>query len=234
MPLDFGSATTSAFHVGTANVSAIYQGTTQVWPTTSAGISYVATGGLVETSGTTTATPYPTGLAAGDFLLAALGTTLATHTDPAGWTLVHSNAGTDFRFSCWYKLATGSESGNLAITAGAASSSYILAYRGVNQTTPQDATVTTVATTTAATTIVLPAQTAATIGAVPVWVGSGANGGRTFTSAGTERIDAGTTQKSMFAYDDAAVTSTGSTGTRTVTISANNRMVAAMLLLRPA
>jgi hypothetical protein len=80
--------------------------------------------GAAELSSTPIAVPFPTGIAAGHFLLlhvAVTGSGLVTITTPAGWTLIDSraDAGASFRSAVFWKSATGSESGNQDVTYAA-------------------------------------------------------------------------------------------------------------------
>lgn len=107
--------------------------------------TYVAsgTGHSVNSNGATTLTPgYPAGIAAGDFLLlmvkSAHGTINPTFTTPAGWTIMvgptFSNNGVSKQWLL-YKVADGTESGTLSISAtssgaGANWATIIHAFRG--------------------------------------------------------------------------------------------------------
>lgn len=201
-------------------------------------ISYVATGATAEGGGAGLAVAYPAGIAAGDVLLLEVGTgTTATVVipDPAGWTNVFTQvqSGT-YAAGIWLKVATGLESGTLSVSTPGQSSGVMHAFRGVDNTTPQDVAASTLFQTSGVGTGVLPSVTAATVGAVPVWLGFGANAARTATSTGTEIFDGGS-HFSGFAYYDTAVGATGAIGTRTVTYGGGNtRDIAAMVLLRPA
>ncbi len=84
-----------------------------------------------------TSCPRPVGVETGDLMIARIQTfTQSTVTGPAGWTAV-TGAGT---MTIWYKLATGAES-SLYYWVGSDGEPYtptILAYSGVDQTTPID------------------------------------------------------------------------------------------------
>jgi len=82
---------------------------------------------------------YPSGITAGQFLLlhvVAQDPTTPAITTPSGWTLIDGRFSTDLttRSACYWKLASGSESGNLDITATASTfaAGRIYAFNGGN------------------------------------------------------------------------------------------------------
>lgn len=112
-------------------------------------ITFVGVGATFSYATGTAITPtVPTGIQVGDFLLAAFSfrdeaTTMVTV--PSGWTLVPGNnpqsASTDSKILSYYKIADGSEGGtqpSFAASASGAGAAIVVAYRGVNTTTPFD------------------------------------------------------------------------------------------------
>jgi len=110
-------------------------------------ITLVAAGTFTEkASGAPISVPYPAGLAANDVLVLIMGgnsaTVIGTQT---GYTTDKSNASTGDTLVpdlyIGHKFATGSESGTFSATSGAgAGFGQILAFRGVDLTTPIDTT----------------------------------------------------------------------------------------------
>lgn len=200
-------------------------------------VTYVASGAVANSSTTTIAVPYPAGLAAGDILLLQRSDANSTNgipATPSGWTAITADqqVGT-YAGGIFLKVATGSESGSLSLTSSN-TSAIMHAFRGADNTTPQDVAAYIVTMTVGAASVVLSSITAATAGALPVWLGSTNIQPRTFTSTGTEIFDGGT-QTSGFAYYDTAVGAPGAIGSRTVTFAGGNaRAIAALILLRPA
>lgn len=99
-----------------------------------------------DVDGTTLDVPYPSGVAAGELLTAhfSVNDNDPVTDVPTGWTLAESwDAGNNLTGCVYYKVATGSESGNVTFTAAstyAAASGMIIRWSGVDTTTPLDTT----------------------------------------------------------------------------------------------
>lgn len=183
---------------------------------------------------------YPSGISAGDLLVLHIATNGGAVTSPSGWTVIHNDTTlSNPKGGMWIKVADGSESGTLAVTtASTTGSASMLRYTGVDQTTPQDTTATTVSTS-ALTHIVIPTLTTVTNDTMLVYGGAANSSSVTCTGPGgsTERKDyeqeSATSPKSGAIYDEAFPTA-GSTGSRTITLSATRANWGAMMALRPA
>lgn len=194
--------------------------------------SFVAAGSV----GTSSAT-YPAGITAGDFLLMWITRSSSTPAAlPSGWTDIGTvTAGGSSPSGRWcYKIATGSESGSVAVTTNA--KAQILVFRGIDTTTPiADSDSYTSAT--AVATYPVPAMTAPETGC-PVVVLACANS----SSATFSPIANPSTQTEV--ADDAPIPATqasyviwagsGSTGTLTATPSVSARGFGYGLVLKPA
>ena len=141
------------------------------------GIAVQGTPAVTEStaSGTTFDANYPTGIQANELLLAFL-----TYNDdipptavPSGWTQAETfDAGASLVGGCYYKVATGSESGTVTFTSASTATSWsahIIRLSGVDTTTPLDTT-TVKAVSGSALTITKPTQTTVTNNA---WVVAG-------------------------------------------------------------
>ena len=192
---------------------------------------------------TTQSIPYPATVVANNILIACLSTNGGTATSPASpWVEIFRETGTvsNPRGGVWLKLATGSETGTLDITTttSVTASGKMLCYSGVDTTTPQDATATSVENVATSATIVLPSITTVTDGAWIIYFGANNSSTTTNTGPGTEQMDfapdnGGTAGKSGAGYDE-TIALAGATGTRTITISGARANWGAMLALRPA
>lgn len=211
----------------------------------SIGAPLVGVAAVQGTAATTINVPYPTsGLTSSHILVLGItvnsGSTTAA-TIPAGWTQVDKRTSTTntlppFQFLA-IKQATGSETGNLTVTVGANAKAWgqILAFDGVNLTTPQDVTATVVDQTSAGiATITIPGVTPTRTGCALVYLASHNNGGETATppSGFTETGDntgvggwAGTMGYQIY-------NSTSATGNVVVTFSGSNRGLGVLMVLR--
>ena len=75
-------------------------------------------GAAVAGTGTSLAVPYPSNISAGDFLLLTYGMHKAEAPNtPSGWTIIESRqSGSEVRIDTFFKIAAGTESGNLTFT----------------------------------------------------------------------------------------------------------------------
>lgn len=208
-------------------------------------IALGATGTAVynTAAGTTCLVPYPAGISAGDCLVLFVARSASAITVPAGWTAftggqVTTTGGTTMLLA--YKLAVGTESGNLSVTvASSTGHGRMFLFTGVDQVTPQDVTAGSVAAN--ATTSVLPSLTTVTAGACLIGAGTdaGAVGGTYTISDGNyiEDDDSGAQvgasngrNAALYHWISGAA---GATGTKTLT-HANARCVGIHGALRPA
>lgn len=196
------------------------------------------------TAATTWNVAYPAGITAGDLLVLFISSNggAASATPPSGFTEVHRETTvTNPRGGLWIKVATGSESGPLAVTMTSTTGhAQIARYSGVDTTTPQDATRTIVQNTgTTVAHVILPSITTATNGAMLVFVGAWNSSSRTASppAGATERIDfisnGGATKSG--ALDDEIDATAGASGTRQITSSSGTGIAnwGAMMALRP-
>lgn len=193
---------------------------------------------LVGTAATTWNVPYPASIAQDDLLVLHISSNGGTATTPSGWTEIYRETTlTNPKGGLWIKVASGSESGNLAVTmASSTGNAQMFRYTGVDPTTPQDATAQTYSNSANSNTVI-PAITTVTANTLLIYANAGNSGTVTMTAPGTERVDhgalGGTGTKAGALYDE-AVAGTGSTGTRTITLSAGRANWGAMIALRPA
>jgi hypothetical protein len=202
---------------------------------------------LEETTATTShPVPYPATISAGDVMVLGIGTSSANSaaiSTPSGWTLIRQSSSTGNTLlpsiAAYVTVATGSETGNLTVTSGSiVIAAQILAFSGVDQTTPQDVTAGFVDQTALQTNMDIPAITIATSGAALIAMGSKNSGTATATpptSPGTftETTDH-TTGNRAFEMSYLLGVSSGSTGTVTITWSATSRGLGVLVALRPA
>lgn len=202
-------------------------------------------GTLAENATATTslAVPYPAGISAGDLLLMWVAVSVATVPAlPAGWTSIvsgSSGTGSQSPSNRWYyKVATGSETGNQSVThSNATSRGQMWRISGVDQTTPIDVVGThTAAAIGAATTH--PGVTTTVTGA-QVWASAMKNSsGGTYPTVTspftmTEVLDDGTPYPTV---QVSYLTWSGSGATGTVTFGTDTSVRAGydVLALRPA
>lgn len=197
------------------------------------------------TNQTTLNVPYPAGISADDFLLmyVSAGSTI---TAPGGVWLAFGSAAvfttTNAQLMVVYTLATGSESGSVAITtASTTSHGRMFRYTGVDTTTPLDVASTNVSIN--AQPINITGITTVTNGAMVCAFGGHANRTTTYTqTAGaptmTEQDDCvqasgANAGRSACHYSDVLATA-GATGTVTLNGSASARGLGVLGALRPA
>lgn len=181
---------------------------------------------------------YPASVAADELLVLHIVTDNAAVTTPGGWTAVVDDITADPGGGLWIKKAAGTETGSLAVSyTSATATAHISVFTGVDTTTPQDATASTVTGT--GTSIVCPSINTVTANTMLI-LGAGQEhtAQSTYTaSAGTEIIDyeqESTTGDLAGALYYQAVAGTGATGTRTITASASALFWGGMMVLRPA
>ena len=189
-------------------------------------VTYGATGTLLLVSSATTTfnVAYPSGITAGDLLVLHLVTNggAPSSTPPSGWTEVfrEASAVSNPRGGVYIKIASGSESGTLAVTVTSTTGvAQISRYSGVDATTPQDVTRSIVeVSTTGDTTISLPSITTVTDGAMLLAFGAANSTSKQYAAVSgmTERVDFTQslgTSKSGCMFEEARPTA-GATGTR--------------------
>lgn len=187
--------------------------------------------------------PYPSSVSAGDVLVLCASlqtpTGVGSITAPSGWTLVgdlKANASTP-DIAMYIKVAAGTEGGtNLSVAYTSSTPAFaaqILAFSGVDNTTPQDVAATTVDGA-ALTTCTIPGQTIVTAGAAQVAISANNTTNSTATppTGFTETGDQTGTVRS-FEVSYILGLSAGATGSRVVTWSASARTVGILLALRP-
>lgn len=194
--------------------------------------SFVANG-TVQALTTSASVPYPAGLVAGDLiLLYAANTATGIQNAPAGWTELGSLTTSGSATSrIWYRIATGTESGTVAITvtSGLKGAAWTVAYRpavagGIlsgTLTVTRGADTTSANTSYSATGSSWTTQADDRIAAFTLAPGvgtfTGASTGRAISQSGqtdtdSNRFNAGTSTNTVdYGLDDAAVT-VGSTG----------------------
>lgn len=207
-------------------------------------IAYASTGTrcLVGSAATNWTVAYPATVNSGDLLILFVSSNGGGPVTASGWTEVHNEATvSNPQGALFYKVAAGTEGGtndSISVAVATTGNANIFRYTGVDTTTPLDASSTSVSNTASGTSVVLPAITTVTADTMLVYVASGNSSSTTMSSGtGTERVDhgslGGTGTKSGALYDQANA-STGSTGTRTITLSASRMNWGAMIALRPA
>lgn len=202
---------------------------------------------LVGTVATNTAgaatlnVPYPASLTSSHIMVLAVSVNNATRaTLPGGWTSVASLAATGNTQSpgliVGIKQATGSESGNLAVTTPSVKSAgQIIAFSGVNLTTPQDVAATTLDKAAGSANMPLPTLTTTRSGCAVVYVGTMSTGADLATAPGgyTETGD-GIGTGGWPITTGYALPAAGATGTVTVVWDNTDKGVGCLLALRNA
>ena len=208
-------------------------------PPTGSGITIV---GKTETGNSAAVTAVtidkPSGAQAGDVLVAQITADAAPNVSaaPAGWTAVASRQASGARLFVYSHVVGASDAGpyTWTLSTGVKWNAGIAAYRGVNTTTPWDATAVTAASGTAATTLAVPAVTTQTAGALLVGgvaVNSGSSG-VTAPSGWTEALEATGVQVTEVAHKVQATA--GSSGGGTWTLSGAYFAAGWMGALKPA
>ena len=208
-------------------------------PPTGSGITIV---GKTETGNSAAVTAVtidkPSGAQAGDVLVAQITADAAPNVSaaPAGWTAVASRQASGARLFVYSHVVGASDAGpyTWTLSTGVKWNAGIAAYRGVNTTTPWDATAVTAASGTAATTLAVPAVTTQTAGALLVGgvaVNSGSSG-VTPPSGWTEALEATGVQVTEVAHKVQATA--GSSGGGTWTLSGAYFAAGWMGALKPA
>lgn len=203
----------------------------------------IGTIGANSSAATTLNVPYPSGIQAGDVmvLVANVDSTTAPSL-PSGWTAGVNYTAVSTQVPSGrvaVKVATGSESGNLAVTTPSATGNgYILLFRGVDNTTPIDVAGTTVSPA-SATTYNIPTLTTSRTG-VALVAGGTANGPggswSTITAPATmtEVVDTTNAVVPVMAVDYLIWSGSGATGTVPIIRSSSLRGCGWMIALRPA
>ena len=139
-------------------------------------IAYASEGAIsiVNPAATTNNLPYPATVNAGDLLVLFIATNGGAVTAPAGWTVIYNETTlSNPKGGLFIKVASGSESGSLAVTTtSVVSSAQMFRYTGVDTTTPQDATATNTVNSASTTSAILPSITTPTAGAMLIYVAS--------------------------------------------------------------
>lgn len=197
---------------------------------------------------TPTATPArPTGVAAGDLLLAFHASdvdgSFAAMTAPSGWTQIGLGpTGATLPFlKVWQRIATGSEATSYAFpdSTGANGSAVVVALYGQNATTPVSAGPTFSSSTSASTSHVAPSVTGVADGVLlTAHVAHSNNTTRTYTPpAGmTELADPTSGDNGWVALgvNMLALAAGGATGTKTATCSGSTTYVTVSLVVQPS
>lgn len=192
-------------------------------------------------SATTIAVPYPASLTSSHIMILAVSVNNASlATVPGGWTSVAGLSATGGTNSpgliVAIKQATGSESGNLTVTTpNVKSAGQIIAFSGVNLTTPQDVTATTVDKAAGSANMVLPTLTTTRSGCAVVYVGTMSTGADTATAPAfyTETGD-GIGTGGWPITTGYQLAAQGATGSVTIAWSNTDKGVGALLALRNA
>ena len=198
---------------------------------------------LIGTAASTWNVAYPSGIAAGDLLVLHIitngGAVTSSSLTGAGWTVVYNEATvSNPKGGLYYKIASGSESGTLAVTVGSTTGNAVMyRYTGVDPTTPLNGTATSVSDNTAAsTTSVIPSITTTVANTYLVYANGINSGSATVSGPGTERVDhaavGGTGSKGGALYDE-PIASAGATNTRTINWSGARNQWGAMMALNP-
>jgi hypothetical protein len=203
------------------------------------------------TTGTSISPTVPTGIATGDLLIAAFSfrdqpTTMTT--DASGWTALGGDnpfsASTDSKIFAYYRVSDGTEGGTTptwVASASGAGVAAIVAYRGVNTTTPIDVNPIGVASTTSSQTAqVIPSITTNTDKACVVVI-LGADDEATsanmfaFPAPFTERVDAEGGANVFLGVGDAIASTAGTWASPgTVTTSTGDFYALQVFALKPA
>lgn len=198
---------------------------------------------VVATSSTTWNVAYPSGISAGDLLVIHISSSSnISSTLPSGWDLIYKDTTTtSTRISLIYTIATGSESGTVAVTmASSTGCAQMARFSGVDQADPLDSvTATSYANSSTGGTAVLPSLTPNTANGMLVFASAHNSTSTTLSgpAGSTERWDfvqdggGGTGYRAGALYTEPLTTATA-TGTRTITLSSNRTAAAGMFVLK--
>jgi hypothetical protein len=187
--------------------------------------------------------PYPSGVAAGNLIAMHIATGGGSVTNPSGWTVVHNESTvSNPQGGMFYKIASGSESGSLAVTIsgtlGTAGSMILVTDN--DAVTPEDVAPTNVSYTLADdTTIEIPSQIVISEDVLLIYGGAGNSSTVTFTgpAGSTEIHDYAAEAVSPLragAWYYELITDAGATLDRIITMSAARAYWGAMLAVRPS
>jgi len=212
----------------------------------------IALRGTATTASSTTTTltiNKPTGVVSGDIMIVAISKLNSTNTitAPTGWTSIdgRSLAGSTARYGAvFYKIAGASEGANYAFSLGTGttnSSGAIVAFSGVNNTTPFDVTPGTISVQGSQTEVDATSITTVTTSAAVIMLGMAANSsptwsGWTTTSPGalTQIASIQSTNTTTTGIAWAIKPTAGSTGTGKATLSGSERNGGLLIALKPA
>lgn len=209
-------------------------------------IALQSQGTVVENSvaGTSLLVPYPATLDASSMMVLMVAVQSASlPTLPGGWTQVYRASGTGGTLApglmVAIKQATGSETGNLTVTTPSLKSiGQLLAFSGVDLSTPQDVTASPMDQSSALGTLPIPGVTTTLTGAALIYAGA--------TNSSTTNATAPTSPSTFTETADRGSStvcgtlgyllwgSFGATGTVTVTWTGSPKSVGVLLALRPA
>jgi hypothetical protein len=234
-------ATATAVINGGSYATVDFNLTTAAAPPPGAGIAFRSASSAANTTATTLVIPAPAGVVAGDALLASVAARGApVLTPPAGWTLVRLDlSGGTIRQAVYVKIAGASEPASYSFGLSSAQSAAggIVAYSGVDPTTPIDAHGGQINTSSVTST----APSITTTGVNRMLVGLFAKSTLTTHTppAGmTERFDqqvpAANQYKVTVSATDQPLAAAGATGTRVATTAQAGHSVGQLVALRPA
>jgi hypothetical protein len=194
----------------------------------------------VSASSTSISVPRPTGAATGDLLLASISLRgNASVTAPAGWTLVRVDLnGSTMRLVTFRKWTVAGEPASYAFTFSKSTTSAaagMVAYRGVDPTTPVDAHAGQI-NSSSATRATAPSVATTVAGVTLVSVfGSASDVTATSPAGMAERYDRQSTgsKRTAVAGDDQTLGAAGSSGVRTATLSKSTSSIGQQIALRP-
>lgn len=201
----------------------------------------VARGSFTQQSSGTTAMTVPAGVAAGDLLVAFLGGSSPTVTPPSGWQLLRADAlaTPEVYTKLYWRIASPTDAGTTYTWASGtsvySSGAVMLAYRGVDQSTPFDAHAGRPYNT--STSLIAPSVTTTVEEARLVafhFHEAGGDSATTITPApGMTEVFEGRSASRTIEIADEPLPSPGATGTRTATASAADDGIVVTVAIRP-
>jgi hypothetical protein len=208
----------------------------------SADVAFRAATAAANPTATTLTLTKPTNTTAGDVLIATVDARgNPTFTAPSGWTLVRAdNNPTVQTKSTYVRVAGASEpsSWTWTLNSAQAASGAVLAYTGVNTTTPIDASAGHTSTDWDNDVQTAPSVTTSTANAVVLSLFGTSNASSATAGSGlTERADAASTAGTYFVDSEVAdrvAATAGATPTTTATSNVNGNSLAQTVALRPA